>query len=445
MRSPDPHLFEALQSILGAYAVLIYSHVLSGQRSHSASESRLVFLLRCFLFLLVVRGFFWISHSPILGILTFASASLIPIGLFLYAEALIRRHFPLPAKIFILLGTLLFGTLALTGDLHTNHNGLLAYSVFITLTGAIISAVISTRDRTTLSQIENRMLDSLRLGAILCAPFFLTDLFADMGANVPRLGTCGAMIIVYTFSRVSSQNDTFDVVAKEIGKAAAFAVMTGFFLWTWGGNGAGEPSFVYFIRAVAFCFSITLLLLIRSRMRSLSYVHSQGSPFIRTLANSNVSCLSSFISSIGEASIGSSYAFMAEKDLSVYEPSKLLSILDTYKTEVLSLSFLHEHLDKAKGDDRYAIEQWIDLLETSGMTHGCFIRKEPIRLFLLHVPQVAYERAAQLEIGIIRKFAELIDQDSSNEPFHDPSPNPPRGLQTNLEKKVPAKEDYAYH
>jgi hypothetical protein len=266
-----------------------------------------------------------------------------------------------------------------------------------------------------------------------------------MGASIPRLGTCGAMIIVYTFSRVSSQNDTFDIVAKEIGKSAAFALMTGFFLWTWGGNGAGEPSFIYFIRAFAFCFSITLLLLIRSRMRSLSYAHTQGSPFIRTLANSNVSCLSSFIGSIGEASIGSSYTFMNEHELSVYEPSKLLGVLDTYKTEVLSLSFLHEHHDTAKGVDRYAIEQWIDLLETSGMTHGCFIRKDPIRLFLLHVPQVAYEHAAQLEIGIIRKFAELIDQDTS--PGHTPlglQTGLQAGLQTSLEKKLSDSGDYAY-
>jgi len=411
MRSPDPHIFEALQSILGAYAVLIYSRVLNGQRSRTASESRLIFLLRCFLVLLVVRGFFWITHAPILGILTFLPASLIPIGLFLYAEAVIRRHFPLPAKIFILLGTTVFGFLGLSGNLHQNPNALLGYAIFISITGAIVSVVISTRDRNQLSQIENRMVDSLRLGAVLCAPFFLTDLFADMGASIPRLGTCGAMILVYTFSRVSSQNDTFDIVAKEIGKSAAFAVLTGLFLWTWGGNQGAEPSVVYFLRSFAFCFSITLLLLIRSRMRSLSYAHAQGSPFIRTLANSNVSSLSSFITSIGEASIGSSYSFMSEQELAIYEPAKLLSVLETYKTEVLSLSFLHEHLDTATAEQRYAIEQWIDLLETSGMTHGCFIRKEPLRLFLLHVPQIAYERAAQLEIGIIRKFAELIDQD----------------------------------
>ena len=233
-----------------------------------------------------------------------------------------------------------------------------------------------------------------------------------MGANIPRMGTCGAMILVYTFSRVSSQNDTFDIIAKEIGKSAAFALLTGLFLWTWGGNQSSEPSLIYFIRGFAFCLSITLLLLIRSRMRSLSYAHTQGSPFIRTLANSNVSNLTSFISSIGEASIGSSYAFMNEKELAAYEPAKLMSVLDTHGIDVLSLSLLHEQLDKSKAEDRYAIEQWIDLLETSGMTHGCFIRKDPVRLFLLHVPQVAYERAAQLEIGIIRKFAELIDQDS---------------------------------
>ena len=177
MRTPDPHLFEALQSILGAYAVLIYSRVLSGQRSRSASESRLAYLLGCFLVLLTVRGFFWISHSPILGILTFLSASLIPMGVFLYAEALIRRHFPLPAKIFVLLGTVLFTTLAVAGKLHENQNAILAYAIFITVTGAIISAVISTRDRSSLSQIENRMVDSLRLGAT-CAlhSFFLTYL-----------------------------------------------------------------------------------------------------------------------------------------------------------------------------------------------------------------------------------------------------------------------------
>src|SRR6476660_5635719 len=113
-------LAEALISWFSLLGVLMAVRVYWSQTTRTRLELCAMFLLECLGFLLLVRGFYWIWGLAFLGRLTYLVAAVIPLAILLYVEALLRRHFPLWAKGFVLIGTVFFVILALIGELHAH-------------------------------------------------------------------------------------------------------------------------------------------------------------------------------------------------------------------------------------------------------------------------------------------------------------------------------------
>src|SRR5689334_12000029 len=113
-------LAEALVSWVSIYGVINALRVYRKQAARSRLERCAVFLLYALGALLLVRGFFWLSGSRLLGSLTYLCGTLVTLAVALYVEALLRRHLALGVKLLVLIGTVVFGVAALAGRLPTD-------------------------------------------------------------------------------------------------------------------------------------------------------------------------------------------------------------------------------------------------------------------------------------------------------------------------------------
>jgi hypothetical protein len=407
-------LAEAFASLLGACGVWMYLRVLLRQQTRSPLEKRVVFLLICMGSLLLVRGPFWITQSTAMGILTYIPATLLPLSAFLCIEALMRRHLPVAAKVYVATGTVIFFALNLSGRLHSDARMIGAYAIFVAVLGGIIGWCVLTRDRSKLSAIENGMVDANVLAILSGVPLSVTDLMGDIGMATPRIGTLFALIMVYTFTRLTARGDTKRIVLNELlkmlGTGAIMAI----------GNWLFMPSATLGMLLLNMSISsgFVFLVMIRRQVRNIATTTTETT-LLNALAASDTRTSAGFLESLNRVPVISGSEFVRESEMGIYDIRQISQLFRHPGREVLSISYLRRL--KSAGHDSMAgashidgVEQLIDLLERRGMTHACRTTRAPLCLLLVNVPQAGYERKIGVEMGLVRKMAELVEQGASH-------------------------------
>src|SRR5260221_11600137 len=102
-----------------------------------------------------------------------------------------RRHFPLILKAFVLVGRAFFLGLAISGNLHASPVWLPGFTFYIFAMQLLLTGVILFRDPSDLSPVENRSLGAISVAVVMIVPFVATDLAADLGLHMVRVGSVG--------------------------------------------------------------------------------------------------------------------------------------------------------------------------------------------------------------------------------------------------------------
>ncbi|WP_299814359.1 hypothetical protein [uncultured Roseibium sp.] len=124
---------------------------------------------------LTSRIVFSFTGADLFRFMTFATAAVIPLGVLLLTERLLRRHAPRPAKILLAGGAFVFVLLALFPAITASFFFAMALLAF-QLSGFVIAGVLVVlRDRSSLSPTEDITIKRVSLSLVVILPCVMTD------------------------------------------------------------------------------------------------------------------------------------------------------------------------------------------------------------------------------------------------------------------------------
>lgn len=398
-------LAEALVSWMSLYGVIIAWRVYWKQATRTRLELCVMFLLECLALLLAVRGLFWITGRPIFGELTFAAGSLVPLAVLLYIEALLRRHFPLLAKAFVLIGSAFFFGLAISGNLHADPLWLPGFTAYIFLMQLFLTGAIVFRDQSDLTPVENRSLGALSVAVVMIVPFVATDLAADLGLNMVRVGSVGFLMFVHAIVVASEPRGSAGTVLREhltvlVASAGLGAVLA--YL-------VADPRVATAARCASFFACSLLLVMIYNRVRS-NRALARETGLVRSVANANTSTTEEFLRVLERLPMVAGYRLLREPDLKGYDHWSLPAVFHLRETHVVTRRQLSRPGRDRQPDPAYHAEQLEVLMERESMTHAVLIRERPTTLLLVRIPSAGLERSAIAQLALVRTVAEAIER-----------------------------------
>src|SRR6266498_1486004 len=283
-------LAEALVSWLSLYGVIMALRVYWGQSTRTRLELCVMFLLQCIGALLLVRGFFWISGFDFFGVLTYLAASVLPLAVLLYVEALLRRHLPMLAKAFVLAGTAFFATLALAGRLHASPFWLPVFTVYVFAMQLVLGGAIVLRDRADLTPVEDRSLGAIAIAVMLIVPFVATDLATDLGLAMVRVGSVGILMFVHaTVVASDPRGNARAVLTSDLAVLALATLFGALQAYVFSDL---RPATV--ARSAALFACILLLAMIHTRVRAHRQI-ARGPGLVRSIAAADIRTTESFL------------------------------------------------------------------------------------------------------------------------------------------------------
>ncbi len=410
-------LSEALVSWSALYGVFLALRVHRKQATRSRLERCAVFLLYCLGALLLVRGFYWVSDSRVLGSATYVLAALVPVAVTLYIEALLRRHLALGIKLLALSGTLAFTVAAFAGRLPADPMWMRAFIGYVVLLGLAVLGALLFRDRADLTRVEARSVDAISMAVILLVPFVMTDLAADLAIPMVRVGSVGVLAFVYNMVLASEPRGSLRaVLVANLGVLAIAVLLGGLEAYVIGDLRAPTVA-----RGAAFFAAILLLAMVYARVHSHGQV-ARGPGLVRSISAADTRTTEGFLQVLDMLPIVAGYRLLREPALAGYDSASFPQLFETSGGFVITrhrlLGPLRSASAAAGAEDpegtsdrtRYSADQLSDLLGREGMTHAVLIRTNPIALLLVHIPSAGLEQSAIAQLGLIRTVAEAIER-----------------------------------
>jgi hypothetical protein len=402
-------LAEALVSWLSLYGVAIAFLVYWNQTTRSRLELCVMFLLECLGALLFVRGFYWISGIKFFGILTYVVAAVIPLAILLYVEALLRRHFTLAAKVFVLAGTVFFLVLALWGNLHAHALWLPVFTSYVFAMQLVLSGAIVFRDRADFAAIEDRAVAAIAVAVVMIVPFVATDLAADLGLSMVRVGSVGILIFVYAIVVASEPRGD----ARRLSIAALAVIALATLLGALQSYVIGDFRTATIARSGSMFACIILLVMIHTRV----YAHGQvarGPGLVRSIATADTRTTESFLRVLERLPMVAAYRLMRARDLGSYDFWSFPKVFQARGDKVISQNQLRRAPHVRAADSAYHAEQLEALMQREAMTHAVLIQESPVALLLVQIPSAGMEQAAIAQLGLVRTVAEAIERSNSH-------------------------------
>ena len=391
---------DPILSFVGAAGAIAYIAHIHRDRSRSYLELMMLVLLYCLAALFISRGFYWLTEDERLQVPSFVPATLLPLALGLFVEALTRRHLRPSFKVFMAVGTLACFVLNLVP--LVSRDDLWTISRVVTLgTFAGLALVVAFRDRREHAPMENRLITGVTTALAIAFVLALTDLQIAPSWLHFRLGGIGGLIFIYVCVRFTDPDESWVFVVRELFWVGAGALVVTSTLAVLAPGGATDLYFAIFFVS----FSFVLLFIILERLRSLRR-DSQSTSFFRWLLDARTGSINDFIDSLYRLPLAREHLVVRGSDLDLYEPAEMADVLDGADA-VCTLSSLRAGLGKRQ-DDREGTEQLIGLLEQNGMTHVALLSQKPYAFLLLNLPQFTSTHNPMLEMALLQKYARLL-------------------------------------
>lgn len=399
----DPLAADLSVTWLGAAGCVLYAWFLWRHRSSGFAIRATLFLVVTVAWVLFVRGFYWALGSEALGRLVFAGATLLPLAITSFTEALLRRHHPLWLKAFGLGATLVFFAANLFLDLAGDPWLLSMFCAALAAAALANAWMLLRADAADLSRNELHLARGVLIVALAAVPLMVTDFRETFGSPPVRAGAIGALLFVCVHLGLSGERG---VVVPLLGRLAvalaAAALLAGSFALALVGVRPGLTAAALQSFPIAFAWVLLSSVFLQVRAASLE---GRAAAFLRWLSRARLDSAAGFLASLRWLPQMQDHLVLEGEALRGYA---LEPIFAAAGREPLSLAEVRAWARGEGGGKIEAGEQLRDLLERNDMTHALLVSAAPPLVLLLNLPSGAQEAAGHLRASVILHMARRL-------------------------------------
>jgi hypothetical protein len=260
-----------------------------------------------------------------------------------------------------------------------------------------LTSILALRDRSSLSRAENSLIRACLLLGLVSLPLVATDFRFEPWSPV-RVGTLAPLLLCYTLLRRQQENERMrwgrDVARLVMRAALACAVVV-----------IVLPSPGARVLVPVFALAVTLVVgfAVLDRLRA-AETTTRETQLLTWLAREPAHSLRQFARELRHLPLTAEALLLSENDLAPYDGSSLLRALGgRYPVQSLGRLRARDAGDPPIPDAREArgVDELIDLLERNGMTHVGLLEASPLRLLLVHVPELPGAREAERALAAV--------------------------------------------
>ncbi|MEM9341609.1 MAG: hypothetical protein AAGA87_01045 [Pseudomonadota bacterium] len=380
-----PDLVVALSTVAGL--VIVYRHIGPSQDGLSRRFRWLLFIAATFYGL---RAVGWLADIWLFRAATVVMAVAVPVAALTLAEGLLRRHAPLWVKTVIAAGALITALVGIMPTMWTSTllvRLLLAYQV---IAFALIAWLVLTRDRSTLSPIENATINRISLALVAIFPMILTDFRGEPFGIPVRMSGLAALIVCWIALNLEDRAQTARSLAVSLALILAIPLIAALAIGAHLQAGTlVTTQIAAMIAAPVFALLIALAALTARRTRARRSV-------IGTLRRTK--SLDDYLATLQGLSDG--FTIVSEDDLKDFD--QLRTAFDA------TGAARHRDLPKSPGDDTLEQSQLREFLRRHAGSEAFVVSDSPLRI-AVGTPQgisATADRDLQAAFGLARLIAE---------------------------------------
>lgn len=390
---------DSISNLCGAIGLAVAAAMLHRRDSRSPLTARFLFMLGVVALLFLTRGIAWWSGNIVLDNLSLIPAALIPLGVLLVTEGLLRRHAHRWLKVAVLLGGITLGLGGAFGPFGIENGYTLLLSAFQLAGFVICAGLLALRDRATLLPLENRAIDRVTIGAVLVIPFIVTD-FRALTPDMPvRLGALGALLVVTAILIAGSSAETqrqgiWLTLLRVVGAALLGAAAA----WI-----SPDVDAAQIVRSCAVVISGVLTIgLMIDGLRARLEARKPG--VLDSIGASTAPTREDLVAELVRQPVFESARRYRERELAAYDPHLLRGLLADHR--VLRRADAPWGLSPTDP----AVERVTSLLAARDATHLIILSHDPVDLIVLAVPVISADPATETALALVRRLLVLTPE-----------------------------------
>jgi hypothetical protein len=390
---------DSIVNLCGAIGVSVAMLTLYRRDAGGPLTRRLLLALGVIAVLLFVRGAAWWTGSLWLDRASLIPAALVPIGLLIVTEGMLRRHAPRQLKIVFVVGGIGLGLAGALGLERFTTLYTLWLSLFQLAGFATCGLLLATRDRSSLMASENRSIGRLAVGVILVIPLIATD-FQVLAPEIPvRLGALGALLVVTAILIAGGGAET----RRQALLMTALRLCSSALL---GAAAAYVSSDVDAAQVMRFCaIAMSGVLTIGLMVDALrARFEAQVPGILDSVAASPARTRDQLIAELARHPIFESASRFRESELAAYDPQLLRDFLSTRR--VLRRSEAPWGLAPTDA----AVERAVSLMTANSATHLVILSHDPVDVIALAVPVISADPATETALALVRRLLALTPE-----------------------------------
>jgi len=388
-----PVLIQLFLSAAALVGLVVLQNVLVRRDQWDPINRRFLFGIRVTMLLFAGRILASITGIEAFRVLVLLAAALIPLGVLLLTEGLLRRHAPPLVKLLVGGGAVAFGISALWYSDSIDPARLFALLGFQTMGFVLSGWMVVTRDQTQLSRSENALVVRLGLSLLLFIPLAAGD-FLLLYFGLPiQFSALGVLILCWLAIGLGRTHQGHRATLTNLGVMIVAAVGVGGMVAFLGQLGWDDA-----LLCIAAIMAVLFVVAILNDARALQH-EDQSLGLLRYLATAQTDDPMVFLRDLQNHPL-------VEGAVVVNEAS-LTGLQDDVLDRIFAASPVLRRSDPPYlgpvADDHIAY-----LFERYAATHVILAMPRPRVLIALSMPSLGLSPAAELELQVVQRIAALL-------------------------------------
>ncbi|MFU8823225.1 hypothetical protein [Yoonia sp.] len=393
MIAAAPVLIQLFLSAAALVGLVVLQNVLVRRDQWDPINRRFLFGIRVTMLLFAGRILASITGIEAFRVLVLLAAALIPLGVLLLTEGLLRRHAPPLVKLLVGGGAVAFGISALWYSDSIDPARLFALLGFQTMGFVLSGWMVVTRDQTQLSRSENALVVRLGLSLLLFIPLAAGD-FLLLYFGLPiQFSALGVLILCWLAIGLGRTHQGHRATLTNLGVMIVAAVGVGGMVAFLGQLGWDDA-----LLCIAAIMAVLFVVAILNDARALQH-EDQSLGLLRYLATAQTDDPMVFLRDLQNHPL-------VEGAVVVNEAS-LTGLQDDVLDRIFAASPVLRRSDPPYlgpvADDHIAY-----LFERYAATHVILAMPRPRVLIALSMPSLGLSPAAELELQVVQRIAALL-------------------------------------
>lgn len=367
------------------------------RHSEAASVSRRFLTgLYVIVLLLGARILFWLNDAWIFDALSLLAAAFVPLVVIVVTEGLLRRHAPPLVKLLGAGSAIMLVPLAFFPGSVVDPERMQLF--FVLQLAAMIASgfLVIMRDKSTLSALENRVINRIALSLLLLMPFLITD-FRLGNTDLPvRLGGIGILALCWlTISLERAHLNNQDML-RAFAMMFATAIVTSLLI-----GAIGNFDMIAKFQTGAIALASLLLVVIYNDAVALRFSKRRAG-LLRHMSEGDISSSQAFLTGLQRHELVEGALILEEEELVDFDITLLRQGFE--QNPVAKFSKPSHEKPSLKNEQ-------IDYLFTRyEASHIILASSTPLVLVALNMPGLAASPGAEIELKAVQRMAFLISE-----------------------------------